>query len=56
MYSGIYNGGTKHKGDLINVLKRSWDAGLDKIIITAGNCIESKTALELANTDGIHLF
>lgn len=51
MYSGIYNANTKHKADLINVLKRSWEAGLDKMIITGGNLVESRTALELANTD-----
>ncbi|KAJ8958633.1 hypothetical protein NQ318_016358 [Aromia moschata] len=51
MYSGIYNGGKKHEPDLQHVLKRSWDAGLSKIIITGGNLEESKKALELANTD-----
>lgn len=51
MYEGVYNGSQKHSPDLINVLKRSWEAGLKKIIITGGNLSESKKALELAKTD-----
>ncbi|GLV40623.1 uncharacterized protein CBL_04426 [Carabus blaptoides fortunei] len=51
MYSGIYNGSTKHPNDLINVLKRSWDSGLQKIIITGGSLSESRSALDLAGTD-----
>lgn len=53
MYAGIYNGSKKHEADLENVLKRSWDGGLSKIIITGGNLEESEKALELAKTDGI---
>ncbi|CAG9764426.1 unnamed protein product [Ceutorhynchus assimilis] len=51
MYQGIYNGSKKHESDLSSVLKRSWDSGLVKLIITGGNFEESKKAIELANTD-----
>lgn len=53
MYSGVYNGSTKHQADLEQVLKRSWNAGLERIIITGGNLEESQKALKLADTDGI---
>lgn len=52
MYSGVYNGSKKHEPDLQQVLERTWNAGLEKIIITGGNLEESKKALELAKTDG----
>ncbi|XP_022913753.2 deoxyribonuclease TATDN1 [Onthophagus taurus] len=51
MYMGIYNGSKKHDPDLNNVLKRSWNAGLEKIIITGGNLEESVKALELTKLD-----
>ncbi|XP_017778940.1 PREDICTED: putative deoxyribonuclease TATDN1 [Nicrophorus vespilloides] len=51
MYSGIYNGSKKHQEDLSHVLKRSWDAGLSKIIITGGNVEESNKAVEVAKSD-----
>lgn len=51
MYSGIYNGSKKHDPDLIQVLDRSWKAGLSKIIITAGNLEESKKALEISQSE-----
>lgn len=52
MYQGVYNGSKKHEPDLIPVLKRSWEAGLEKLIITGGSVEESKKAIELANSDG----
>lgn len=55
MYEGIYNGSKKHEPDLLNVLKRSWQAGLQKIIITGGSLSESERALELAKTDGANI-
>lgn len=51
MYSGVYNGSKKHQPDLVNVLERSWAAGLEKMIITAGNASESVEALKLAESD-----
>ena len=52
MYQGIYNGTQKHQPDLENVLERSWNNNLSKIIITAGTLTESQKALEIAKTDG----
>lgn len=51
MYTGIYNGTKKHEADLEHVLKRSWDNGLSKIIITGGSLSESQKALELSQCD-----
>jgi Tat protein secretion system quality control protein TatD with DNase activity len=53
MYSGRYNDKQYHPADLDAVLARAWAAGLEKIIITAGNLEESKAALELARSDGM---
>ncbi|XP_068217552.1 deoxyribonuclease TATDN1-like isoform X2 [Palaemon carinicauda] len=55
MYQGIYHGSKKHEADLDQVLKRAWDAGLAKMIITGTSLSDSKTALELAKTNE-HLF
>lgn len=53
MYMGVYNGSKRHEPDLSQVLKRAWEAGLQKIIVTGGNLEESKKALEIAQTDGL---
>ena len=52
MFTGNYHGSDKsyHPPDLDAVLQRSWDAGVQKIIITAGNLEEAKAALQLART------
>ena len=56
MYSGCYHGGErKHDPDLHAVLDRAWSAGVDKIIITAGNLEEARAALALARTHGEQL-
>ena len=52
MYQGKYNGNEKHAPDLPAVLQRAWDAGVSKIIITAGNLEEARAALALARTHG----
>lgn len=52
MYEGIYNGSKKHQPDLEQVLKRSWEFGVDKLIITGGNLEESRKAIQMAKTDG----
>lgn len=36
MFSGFYNGSQKHQADLNQVLSRAFQAGLEKIIVTAG--------------------
>ena len=53
MYEGRYHGNDypAHENDLDAVLQRAWDAGVSKIIITAGNLSESKAALQLAMRD-----
>lgn len=51
MYQGEYNGkGGYHPPDLDAVLKRAFSAGIEKLIITAGNLQEAQAALSLART------
>jgi len=52
MFKGNYHGSDKsiHPPDLDNVLQRSFDAGVEKIIITSGTLEEAKAALSLART------
>ncbi|CAF1342352.1 unnamed protein product [Adineta ricciae] len=47
MYQGIYGNSKKHESDLDQVIIRALQAGLDKIIITAGTHQETIQALEL---------
>ncbi|MEW5315449.1 MAG: hypothetical protein WDW38_006876 [Sanguina aurantia] len=51
MYEGHYNGKSSHPPDLDAVLERAWNAGLKKIIITAGSLADSKHALALSHRD-----
>jgi TatD DNase family protein len=55
MYRGEYNGSSRHPSDLQAVLRRAADAGVDRIIVTAGSLVESRAALALARTSD-HLF
>ena len=52
MYQGEYHGKTKHQPDLESVLERSWQNGLEKMIITGGSLEDAKKALEVAKTSG----
>nr|XP_016940755.1 putative deoxyribonuclease TATDN1 [Drosophila suzukii] len=51
MFQGCYGGSQKHPADLDIVLKRAWQQGLDKIIVTAGCLKDVDEALELASKD-----
>lgn len=51
MYNGIYNGSKKHEPDLVNVLKRAWTGGLNRIIITGGDLKGSIEAIRLSQSD-----
>ncbi|EDV29121.1 putative deoxyribonuclease TATDN1 [Trichoplax sp. H2] len=51
VFNGVYRGKNVHKDDYNDVLQRSWNIGMQKIIITAGNLKESYSALELAKKD-----
>ena len=48
MYSGEYNGSSKHPGDLPAVLARAEQAGVEKMIVTGGSLEESREAVKLA--------
>ncbi|CAM4786205.1 unnamed protein product [Rotaria magnacalcarata] len=49
MYQGVYGSSKKHDPDLDQVIKRAFESGLDKIIITAGTHHETVQALELCS-------
>lgn len=51
MFQGVYHGKQKHDADYDAVLGRAWDAGVKRIVITAGNLEESRNALALATKD-----
>ncbi|KAF6198299.1 hypothetical protein GE061_008047 [Apolygus lucorum] len=51
MFQGSYHGSVKHVPDLEQVLLRSWDVGVDKIIITGTTLEESRRALEMSLKD-----
>ena len=53
MYKGIYHGSKKHEGDLEAVLQRTWNIGMQKMIITGGSLEDSREALQLANSHGL---
>ena len=55
MYQGEYHGKTKHQPDLDKVLERSWQNGLEKMIITGGSLEDAKKALEVAKKSGEHI-
>ncbi|CAF3943080.1 unnamed protein product, partial [Rotaria sp. Silwood1] len=52
MYQGVYGSSKKHDSDLDQVIKRAFQSGLDKIIITAGTHHETIQALELCSKYG----
>ena len=48
MYIGSYHGKSGvHEPDLAAVLDRAWDAGLERIFVTAGSLVEANRALAL---------
>lgn len=51
MFQGSYHGSVKHPPDLDRVLARSWEAGVEKIIITGTTLDDSRTALAMADTN-----
>ncbi|KAL3869194.1 hypothetical protein ACJMK2_041905 [Sinanodonta woodiana] len=53
MFRGIYHGSRKHEDDYQDVLKRAFDNGLKKIIITAGRVQEVKESLELVKANDV---
>ena len=50
MYSGEYNGSSKHPPDLESVLQRARTAGVVKMMVTGGNLEESRRAIQLAKS------
>ncbi|KAH8372735.1 hypothetical protein KR009_004181 [Drosophila setifemur] len=51
MFQGCYMGSQKHTADLDIVLKRAWEQGVQKIIITAGSLKDVDDALQLSARD-----
>ncbi|RDW91579.1 hypothetical protein BP5796_02744 [Coleophoma crateriformis] len=62
IYTGLYHGTQRHPDDLLAVLKRSQEAGCQKLIVTGSDLKESERAVELSaahpglvyNTVGVH--
>lgn len=52
MFQGVYGGSQKHQADLDIVLKRSWDMGMQKIIVTVGNLRDVEEAAKVLEKDG----
>ena len=52
MYQGEYNGSKKHDSDLLDVLERSWKAGIEYMIITGGSFNDASQAIKLSTLDG----
>lgn len=52
MFQGVYGRSQKHEADLNHVLDRSWDIGMEKIILTVGTVGEAEHALDIARMDG----
>ncbi|KAF9327445.1 TatD DNase, partial [Linnemannia elongata] len=56
MFRGLYHGKQAHVDDLAQVLFRSKRAGVDRMIVTAGNLSDCKEALDLVkNQDGLFM-
>lgn len=55
MFQGRYNNSQKHPADYAQVMKRAWEAGLQKIIITVGTLKDADEALKFASEDGLLL-
>jgi TatD DNase family protein len=47
MFRGIYHGSRKHHDDFVDMMHRSRENGVEKIIVTGGSLEDSKAALEL---------
>ncbi|KAF8956656.1 TatD DNase [Entomortierella lignicola] len=56
MFRGLYHGKQAHTGDLMQVLGRAKKAGVDRMIVTAGNLSDCKEALDLVREhDGLYM-
>ncbi|KAM7345574.1 deoxyribonuclease TATDN1 [Cochliomyia hominivorax] len=56
MFRGLYGGSRKHQDDLELILNRSWQQGLQKMIITVGTLNEADEALTMsAKDDRLHV-
>ena len=56
MFRGIYREKQRHEDDFNLVLKRGFDLGVEKIIITSGNKDEAIKSVEFCQTDPSRLF
>lgn len=56
MFRGVYGGTTKHPDDFDQILSRSWDIGMEKIILTVGTLSEINEAVELTKKAAGKLF
>jgi TatD DNase family protein len=50
MFRGVYRDKRRHPSDWDQILQRSWDNHLEKIVVTAGSLEESREALAIARS------
>ncbi|CAB5210358.1 putative deoxyribonuclease TATDN1-like protein [Rhizophagus irregularis] len=50
IFNGVYRGVQAHTGDFKEMLQRTRNAGVEKIIVTAGTVKEAEEAIKLVNT------
>ena len=57
MYQGFYNGKQVHEPDIENVLNRSYQAGVEKVMLTASTAADTRSAIEIIkmNTSSVYL-
>eukprot|EP00048_Salpingoeca_helianthica_P012359 m.178837 g.178837 ORF g.178837 m.178837 type:complete len:363 (-) comp15362_c0_seq1:28-1116(-) len=51
VFHGVYRGARKHADDFAQMLERAWQAGMQRIIITAGTLADVHKALALCRQD-----
>lgn len=51
VFHGVYRTKQAHPDDYVDVLKRAYDIGVEKIVITGGSLSDSKKALDLIRDD-----
>ncbi|KAG0280988.1 hypothetical protein BGZ95_007514, partial [Linnemannia exigua] len=51
MFRGVYRGTRHHADDLAQVMRRTRNAGVDRLVVTAGNLKMCRQVLDLARDD-----
>lgn len=55
MFRGVYNGRQRHEDDFVDMMNRSKEHGVDRMIVTGGSLNDSRSALDIAQRyDNLH--